>query len=298
MGGIPQSGVELALRQVVPGRLDAYEALLHALGDGQVWMLLWQGQPGSPDAQYGNMDVDGHGYAPCVTSALELTASRWSRSHEIVTGRAIAAELYRERWGLWLNPHDASGGVGIPWLDLRRVAVGLDRVPAGPLTITEPALQIPQFYALLTQTAYRTPVVRALRTAWVHPAFGEAFLAIGVELYDNSPQSGEAVRGMVQHAAAGAPAGLPLSTVAMADEYDPVAMWMRAFARPLFDREAYGTTVGATGPIPGGAPGPVPGPPPPSVPPQPAVPLPGGAWPTAQNVQPTFPAPGPWPRPY
>ena len=32
-------------------------------------MLLWQGTPGSPDAQYGNMEVGGHGYAPCFTSA-------------------------------------------------------------------------------------------------------------------------------------------------------------------------------------------------------------------------------------
>ena len=46
------------LRQVAPGRYDAYEALLRALATpatGQVWMLLWHGQAGSPDAQYGNM---------------------------------------------------------------------------------------------------------------------------------------------------------------------------------------------------------------------------------------------------
>ncbi|MBV9026619.1 MAG: enhanced serine sensitivity protein SseB C-terminal domain-containing protein [Streptomycetaceae bacterium] len=246
-------------------------------------MLLWQGRSGSLDAQYGNMDIDGYGYAPCVTSAQELAASGWPRSHEIVTGRAIAAELYRERWGLWLNPHIAGGGVGIPWLDLRRVAIGLDHVPAGPLTISQPSLYIPQFYELLTQTAYRTPVVRTLRAAWVQPRFGEAFLALGVELYDNGPQAGETVRAMVQHAAAAAPAGLPLSTVAMADEYDPVAMWMRAFARPFFDRNAYG----ATGPFPATAPSPVP--PRPSVPPAPPAPLPGGNGPTTQSAQPTFP---------
>lgn len=46
--------VEHMLRQVTPGRYDAYEALLHAIADpsnGQVWMLLWHGQAGSPDAQ-------------------------------------------------------------------------------------------------------------------------------------------------------------------------------------------------------------------------------------------------------
>jgi SseB protein C-terminal domain len=273
--GAPQTGIEHALRQVAPDHFDtfnAYEALLRALGDGQVWMLLWQGQPGSPGAQYGNMDVNGYGYAPCVTSPQELAASGWTRSHEIVTGCAIAAELYRERWGLWLNPHTAGGGVGIPWPDLRRIALGLNHVPAGPLTISQPTLNMPQFYALLTQTAYRTPVVRTLRTAWVRPVLGEAFLALGVELYSdpygNGLQAGEAVRAMVQHAAAAAPAGLLLSTVAVADEYDPVAMWMRAFARPFFDRDAYGTTS----PLPA-APG--------SVPPRSAVPPgPGGNWPT------------------
>lgn len=59
--------VEHMLRQVTPGRYDAYEALLRALAtpnSGQVWMLLWHGQSGSPDAQYGNMEVEGYGYAP------------------------------------------------------------------------------------------------------------------------------------------------------------------------------------------------------------------------------------------
>nr|MYU47907.1 enhanced serine sensitivity protein SseB [Streptomyces sp. SID7803] len=32
---------------------------------------------------------------------------------------------------------------------------------------------------------------------------------------------------------------LPVSTVAMSDEYDPVAMWLRANARPFYDREAH-----------------------------------------------------------
>lgn len=42
--------VEHMLRQVTPGRYDAYEALLRALAtpnSGQIWMLLWHGQAGS-----------------------------------------------------------------------------------------------------------------------------------------------------------------------------------------------------------------------------------------------------------
>jgi hypothetical protein len=35
----------------------------------------------------------------------------------------------------------------------------------------------------------------------------------------------------------------------MNDEYDPVGMWMRACARPFFDREAYGAP--AQPPAPG-----------------------------------------------
>jgi SseB protein C-terminal domain len=241
------AGVEDALRQVAPGRYDTYEALLRSLADGQVWMLLWQGQPGAPDAQYGNMDVEGYGYAPCVTSARELGASGWNRSHEVVAGREIAAELYRERWGLWLNPHAPGGGVGVPWLDLRRIASGLDRLPAGPLQIADATQQAPQFQALLGQHAQHTPVVRALRGAWVRPALGEPYLAIGLDLYDSGPQSVEAVRVLMQQSVAGAPAGLPVSTVAMADEYDQVAMWMRAYARPFFDRDAFGAP---TGPMP------------------------------------------------
>ncbi|MFG3348239.1 enhanced serine sensitivity protein SseB C-terminal domain-containing protein [Streptomyces sp. NPDC048018] len=231
--------VEHTLRQVAPGRHDAYEELLHALTGGEVWMLLWQGGPGSPDAQYGNMEVDGHGYAPCVTSAQELSASGWNRAHEVVSGLDIARALYPDRWGIWLNPHAPGGGVGIPWADLRRIATGLGRMPAGPLRLSEPAVEIPQFYALLTQNAHRTPAVRSLRRAWVQPALGSPYLAIGLDLYDSSPTSVETVRAMMHRTVTAVPDGLPVSTVAMSDTYDPVAMWLQAHARPFYDRDAH-----------------------------------------------------------
>ncbi|ANW17957.1 enhanced serine sensitivity protein SseB C-terminal domain-containing protein [Streptomyces clavuligerus] len=235
--------VEHMLRQVTPGRYDAYEALLTALADparGRVWMLLWHGTPGSPEAQYGNVEIDGLGYAPCATSAEELAGSGWTRAHEVVSGVDIARTLFPERWGIWLNPHAPGGGVGIPWTDLRRIATGLDRMPAGPLRLSEPALEIPHFYALLAQNAHRTPAVRSLRRAWVQPALGAPYLAVGLDLYDTGPASVDTVRAMMQQSIAAVPEGLPVSTVAMSDEYDPVAMWMRALARPFYDREAHG----------------------------------------------------------
>jgi hypothetical protein len=234
--------VEHMLRQVTPGRYDAYEALLRALATpsaGQIWMLLWHGQAGSPDAQYGNMEVDGFYYAPCVTSAQELSASGWNRSYEVVDGLDVARTLYPDHYGLWLNPHAPGGGVGIPWLDLRRIATGLDRQPAGPLRLTEPGIEIPQFYALLAQNAHRTPALRALRRAWVQPALGAPYLAIGLDVYDTSPAAVDSVRAMMQQSIGAVPEGLPVSTVAMSDDYDPVVMWMRANARPFYDREAH-----------------------------------------------------------
>ncbi|WP_405716723.1 MULTISPECIES: enhanced serine sensitivity protein SseB C-terminal domain-containing protein [unclassified Streptomyces] len=239
--------VEHMLRQVTPGRYDAYEALLQALANGRIWMLLWQGQAGSPDAQYGNMEIDGLGYAPCVTSAQELSASGWNRAHELVGGRDIARTLFPDRWGIWLNPHAPGGGVGIPWLDLRRVATGLDRMPAGPLRLTEPAIEIPQFYALLTQNAHHTPAIRSLRRAWVQPALGVPYLTVGLDLYDTSPPSVDAARAMMQQSISAVPEGLPVSTVAMSDEYDPVAMWLRANARPFYDREAHAPAAPVAG---------------------------------------------------
>ncbi|MEW1545442.1 enhanced serine sensitivity protein SseB C-terminal domain-containing protein [Streptomyces tsukubensis] len=233
--------IEHMLRQVTPGRYDAYEALLAALADpagGRVWMLLWNGRPGTPDAQYGNLEVEGHGYAPAVTSAQELSASGWSRAHEVVSGLDIARALYPDRWGIWLNPHAPGGGVGIPWTDLRRIATGLDRMPAGPLRLSEPAIDIPQFYALLARNAQQTPAVRSLRRAWVQPVLGAPYLAIGLDLYDTSRPSVDAVRAMMQQSIAAVPDGLPVSTVALSDEYDPVGMWLLAHARPFYDREA------------------------------------------------------------
>ncbi|MEU3606355.1 enhanced serine sensitivity protein SseB C-terminal domain-containing protein [Streptomyces sp. NPDC035033] len=239
-GSAATGQVEHMLRQVAPGRYDAYEGLLHALADGELYMLLWQGAPGSPEAQYGNMEVDGYGYAPCVTSAGELAASGWHRAHERVTGREIARALYPERWGVWLNPHAPGGGVGIPWADLRRIATGLDRMPAGPLRVSEPALELPQFYAQLTQNAHRTPAVRSLRRGWVQPALGTPYLVIGLDLYDGSAAAVDEVRAMMRQSIGAVPEGLPVSTVALSDAYDPVALWLRAHARPFYDREAHG----------------------------------------------------------
>ncbi|HEX5569031.1 MAG TPA: enhanced serine sensitivity protein SseB C-terminal domain-containing protein, partial [Streptomyces sp.] len=214
--------VEQLLHQVAPGRYDTYEALLHALADGRVWTLLWQGHAGSPEAQYGNMEVAGHGYVPCVTSAQELAACGWPRAHEVVGGREIAAALFPGRWGLWLNPHAPGGGVGVPWLDLRRIAGGLDRLPAGPLRISEPTVEVPHFYAHLVQNAHHTPAVRALRRAWVQPALGAPYLVIGLDLYDTGGQAVESVRAMMQQTVTSLPDGLGVSTVSMSDEYDPV----------------------------------------------------------------------------
>lgn len=228
--------IEQALREVAPGRYDAYERLLRAVGEGQLVMLLWHGEPGRPDAQYGNMEVGGFGYAPCVTSAEQISASGWSRAYQVTSGREIAASLYRERWGLWLNPHQPGGGVGLPWADLRRIAGGLDRLPAGPLRISEPQVAADQFYALLTQAASGTPAVRSLRRAWVQPAWGDPYLVIGLDLYDSSPPAVESVRLMMQHALPGVPQGVAVSTVAMSDPYDPVAQWLQVRMAPFFQR--------------------------------------------------------------
>ncbi|MFJ1898169.1 enhanced serine sensitivity protein SseB C-terminal domain-containing protein [Streptomyces sp. NPDC088115] len=254
--------VEHLLRQVTPGRYDAYEALLQALAADRIWMLLWHGRAGSPDAQYGNMEIEGLGYAPCVTSAQELAASGWSRAHEVVGGRDIARALFPDRWGIWLNPHAPGGGVGIPWLDLRRIATGLDRMPAGPLRISDPALETPQFYAQLTRNAHHTPAIRSLRRAWVQPALGVPYLVIGLDLYDTSQPSVDAVRAMMQQSVSAVPEGLPVSTVAMSDEYDPVAMWLRGNSRPFYDRESH-APAGRSGVVAPGygypqAPGPAP----------------------------------------
>jgi hypothetical protein len=299
--GAEAGPVEPALRQVAPGRFEAYETLLRALAGGQVWMLLWQGHAGSPDAQYGNMEIDGYGYAPCVTSGQELGASGWDRAHEVVSGHDIAAALFPDRWGLWLNPHAPGGGVGIPWLDLRRIVSGLDRMPAGPLRVCEPTIQIPQFYALLTQNAHRAPAVRALRRAWAQPALGVPYLAIGLELYDTGPAAVESVRVMMAQSVGAVPEGLPVSTVALEDEYDPVGMWMRAHARPFYHRDAHGADVppppaqGYGYPQSAG-PGPAHGHP------HPAAPAPGYGYPPPGHGG-TAPGPhgwqpGPAPRPY
>ncbi|MFY1678936.1 MULTISPECIES: enhanced serine sensitivity protein SseB C-terminal domain-containing protein [unclassified Streptomyces] len=260
--GTAAGSVEQMLRQVTPGRYEAYEALLRALavpGSGRVWMLLWEGQEGSPDARYAGMEVAGSDYVPCVTSARELSASGWDRSYEVADGLEAARSLFPTRTGVWLNPHAPGGGVGVPWPDLRRVASGLERRPAGPLRLSHPTVSVPQFYALLTHQAHRTPAVRTLRRAWVQPALGGPYLAIGLEVYDTSPPALDTVRTMMRQSVGTLPEGLPLSTVPMSDAYDPVAMWLRANARPFYDREAHGAPAAGAGQGYPAAPGRLPG---------------------------------------
>jgi hypothetical protein len=79
----------------------------------------------------------------------------------------------------------------------------------------------------------------------VQPALGAPYLAIGLDVYDTSPSAVDSVRAMMQQSIGAVPDGLPVSTVAMSDEYDPVALWMRAGARPFYDREAHGSPAQA-----------------------------------------------------
>ncbi|WP_042369248.1 enhanced serine sensitivity protein SseB C-terminal domain-containing protein [Streptacidiphilus neutrinimicus] len=244
--------IESALRELVPGRGDQYEqyeTLLHAVAGSQLWMLLWHGAPGGSDAQYGSLEVDGYGYAPCVTSAEELATSGWTRHHQVISGSEVAAALYRERWGLWLNPHQSGGGIGIPWADLRRIAGGLDRLPAGPLVLSTVDSRPPavpeavgspvataEFFRQLLVAASETPVVSSLRRAWVEPSCGEPYIAIGLDIADSSDSSVASIHRMMRQALPYAPQGLPISTVALADPYDQVAAWMTLRVPPFYER--------------------------------------------------------------
>ncbi|SEM64882.1 SseB protein C-terminal domain-containing protein [Streptacidiphilus jiangxiensis] len=244
--------IEAALREITPGRYDRYEELLRALAHGRLWMLLWHGMPGDPDAQYGNLEVGGYGYAPCVTSEEQLVASGWARQHQVISGAEAAAALYREHWGLWLNPHQPGGGVGIPWADLRRVAGGLDRLPAGPLGLTpvdQPPASVPAsvggtaaaaaFFQALVLAARQNPAVRSLRRAWVEPAYGEPSLTIGLDLDDTSDAAVAATQQMMLQAVASAPDGLAVSSVTMADPYDPVAAWLWSRVPAFYSRPSH-----------------------------------------------------------
>lgn len=238
---------EQLLRQVTPGRYDAYEALLQALAEDRVWMLLWQGRAGSPDAQYGNMQVEGLGYAPCVTSAQELAVSGWTRTHEVVTGRDIARVLYPDRWGIWLNPHTPGGGVGIPGSTCAGsppASTGCPRDRCG-------CRSRPSRSRSSTPSSPRTRTAPPRSGRCAAPGssrlLGAPYLAIGLDLYDTSPASVDSVRTMMRQSVGAVPEGLPVSTVAMSDEYDPVTMWLRANTRPFYDREAHASPAPATG---------------------------------------------------
>ncbi|NUU24747.1 MAG: enhanced serine sensitivity protein SseB [Streptomycetaceae bacterium] len=226
----PANEVEQALRQVTPQGYEPYEHLLGALARGHVWMLLWQGEPGSPDAQYGNMEVHGQRYAPAFTSEDQLRESRWDRGWEVHAVVEIARTLYPDRWGLWLNPHMQGGGVGVPYLDLRRIVAGLDKLMPGPVRVGEPVLDDPAFWSVLTAELLGSGVVRAAHRAYVEPALGGPRLVIGTRLADDDPATIDRMKHAMGRAA-GMLRGLDLTSVSLDDPYDPVAKWMREQTR-------------------------------------------------------------------
>ncbi|MDI2129373.1 enhanced serine sensitivity protein SseB C-terminal domain-containing protein [Yinghuangia seranimata] len=228
----PANEVEHALRQVAPQGYEAYERLLEGLSRGHVWMLLWQGEPGSPDAQYGNMEVHGAHYAPCFTSEEQLRESGWDRGWEVHAVMEIAGTLYPDKWGLWLNPHMQGGGVGVPYLDLRRIVGGLEHLMPGPLRVGEPALDDQAFWTLLAGELGRSGVVRAAHRAYVEPALGPPRLVIGIRLADNDPATVDRMKAAMGRASA-ALQGISMSSVALDDPFDPVAAWMRDQTRPF-----------------------------------------------------------------
>ncbi|MCF2528642.1 enhanced serine sensitivity protein SseB C-terminal domain-containing protein [Yinghuangia soli] len=228
----PANEVEHALRQVRPQGYEPYERLLEALARGHVWMLLWQGEPGSPEAQYGNMEVHGQRYAPAFTSEDQLRESRWDRGWEVHAVVEIAATLYPDQWGLWLNPHMQGGGVGVPYLDLRRIVGGLDKLMPGPVRVGEPLLDDSAFWSVLTAELGGSGVVRAAHRAYVEPAIGPPRLVIGTRLADNDPATVDRMKHAMSRASAMLQ-GIDMSSVALDDPYDPVAKWMREQTRPF-----------------------------------------------------------------
>ncbi|MGR7002661.1 enhanced serine sensitivity protein SseB C-terminal domain-containing protein [Yinghuangia aomiensis] len=226
----PANEVEHAMRQVAPQGYEAYEVLLQALDRGHVWMLLWQGQPGSPDAQYGNMEVHGSHYAPAFTSEEQLRESRWDRGWEVHAVKEIGATLYPDRWGIWLDPHMQGGGIGIPFLDLRRIVTGLDRTLPGPLRVGEPTAQDPAFWSMVAAELAGSGVVRAAHRAYVEPSVGTPCVVLGIRTADADPATTDRVHAAVARASAAMPGG-PLSWVPLDDPYDPVAGWLRDHTR-------------------------------------------------------------------
>ncbi|MFX4291477.1 enhanced serine sensitivity protein SseB C-terminal domain-containing protein [Streptomyces bohaiensis] len=232
------TAAELRTRVTGPDRLGAYEELLAALTRQEVLMPLWEGSPDGEDARFGLMEVDGHAYAPGFTSHERLTAAQWGRAHLVLPCRSVAAALYRDRCGLWLDAHEPDGGMGIPWLDLRRIAEGIDRLPAGPLRLTEPAVPLADFCRRLAADAAHVPGLRRLWRAWVHPAVGEAHLAVGIESDVSVTSAGASVLPLVGRAVPLLPPGVTVAGVDMADPYDPVALWLRSASAPFYDRDA------------------------------------------------------------
>lgn len=226
----PANEVEQAVRQVAPRDYEAYERLLQALARGHVWMLLWQGEPGSPDAQYGNMEVHGSRYAPAFTSEEQLRESRWDRGWEVHAVIEIAATLYPDQWGIWLNPHRDGGGVGVPYLDLRRIVGGLDKLPPGPLRVGEPIVDDSAFWSALSAELAASGVVRAAHRAYIEPVIGDPRLVIGTQLTDADPATVDRMK-FAMSRAAGMLQGITMSSVSLDDPYDPVAKWMRENTR-------------------------------------------------------------------
>ena len=205
-------------------------------------MLLWHGQPRLPRRPVRQRwRSTATATRPASASPRELAASGWTRDHEVVSGRDIALTLYPDRSGPVAESARRAAAASVsPGSTCAGSPSGSTNCPPGRCrSANRPCGSRSSTRCWRRpRTAHRA--VRALRRRGCSPVLGEPYLAIGVELYDGPrrrPSSGAADDAAGRR---GVPEGLAVSTVAMADGYDPVAMWMRANGQPFFDREAYG----------------------------------------------------------
>jgi hypothetical protein len=230
----PANALEAALAATRAGAATA-DQLLDALAVNTLWVPLPAGAGNDGQAQLPIMVLDGRPYVAAYTSGEQFAKGAGALAYMELTGRQLA-ETMAEELGLAVNP-GAELGLPVNADGVRTLRDGRKKVPAGArIRLGEPAEEPLRLIAALRENFAAVPAVLEARRALAQIGDEAPALLIGLRADQRIPGWQPDSVAAVKEAATRAEAPLPVETVFLDDESDPVTSWMLTHPEPFYRR--------------------------------------------------------------
>ncbi len=229
----PCNAVEQALVAALgePARLDA---LLAALGDGQVWVPVPGGISDPNAATLPTTEIAGGRYVPVFSSEEQLRKAAADMPFVVLETRVFARSLPPEV-GIAVNP-DGDIGIPLPPSYVLRLAQAEPAVGAR-VRLAEPEVEPFDFLAAAVAEFRALPIVLTARRAiaWIEAEQPSLFVGLELDRWTDDDRR-EALLAL-ERAITAAPAPMPVNMVLLDVAQDPVGYWMLDHVEPFYVRE-------------------------------------------------------------